>query len=543
LGSFDLQLRPIAQVTGQVDFANLQNDTCKFEEFESVTLQAHFTPSEQFLGLSGNTYSTEVTKTPGGPLVPFEINVPPGQYDIYLQTSLNGTMCQMTPRLFRRRAIGIDESVDDVLIPLPLSKPSKLSVRVKWPEQERTLDGWKVAIVDSSSGLVLSTQGELEDAIGDEYVVDLEYSSVIYSNGMAPPVPAETEVLRLSPPDGVVAPTLYAARVGLELFVPNEAQIELEKLPQVVTVVGQVVLNSGATMPCAENFDPLQEQDPCEVPFTVQIVSASGASGTSTFNDTIPAGMIAGYQTSVETRDDLTFEVELPTGEYRAIAIPALDDAKPWAIGEDTWLIGDQDRVVHGKTVNVRAQARVTGEVLPLGDGTTTGFNVRLVASPRELPTEEVEEPQLRAQTVLELTRRESFVPRSTSAAVAGNGRFEVFADAGIFHLSVRPEAGSGFAWLVQPNVVELGGIQLETDLGSVRLTPPVRYSGSVSSDNLAGRPVAEALIRAYVYVDAHGELQEQADAALSVLQVAETRADAAGNFELLMPSDWVPTD
>ncbi len=529
--AFGIELRPIAQVTGAVDLSNIATESCSFDEVESITLHARFTPSEQLLGLSATSYTTEVTSHNLAEPVEFDIKVPPGYYDIYLQgsmtylpTAAEGSQCDMTPRLFRKRPIGIaasseapafEEPVDGIRIPLLLAKPATLMVHLL---SDLDLEGWTLDMVDSQSGLLISTQKVLEDSSGG-YQVPLAYSSVDYSSTTAPEVLAETEVLRLSPPADVVAPTLYAARVGLELFVANEAVMELKQLPPVVDVVGQVLLNSDASMSCAQVNSDSTTENPCSVPFGVQILSSADFGKTSTFNDTIPKGMIASYQRVVETNPDLSFRVRLPVGEYRAVAVPTVDEQRPWAIGEDAWVIGDEDREVHGKSVTVRARARVSGQVI--------------------VQTQQM----LRASTVLELTRRASFVPRAATTTLSENGAFDVRADAGVFDLSVRPDAASGYAWLVKPNInVMSSSSRAEQSLGTLTMPLPVRYAGAVKSLNLGGN-VADALIRAHVYLDAEGVITEEPSEAYSVLQVAETRADREGRFELLLPAELLGTE
>ncbi len=547
-----LELRPIARVTGEADFAAL--DTQCLEDAKEMTLHARFTPSEQLLGLSGTSYTSDatlnVTEDFSGKAA-FNISVPPGYYDIYLQTEAEG--CHFNPRLFRRRAIGVvsqettgeaSEPVDDIKIPLSLAKPAELEVDVSSPQSE-SLTGWNVALIDGNSGSVISTQEPLLTPVdgSNTVTVKLLYSSVDYPDGSAPVVPAETEILRLSPPSGVVAPTLYASRVGLELFEPNKAQIVLDGLPSVVSVVGQVLLNDQQTLSCYAqgDTDPSAQSvgasGPCEVPFNVQIVSSGGENETSTFNDTIPKGVIATYQTAVDVGVDSErkFQVDLPVGEYRAIAVPTIDEDRPWAIGEGAWVLGGEDREVHGKTVDVRPRSRVSGRVVTQGSANVQGFAVRLLASPRESGAGG--EKILRANTVLELTRRDNVLPRATSAVLSESGEFSVFADPGVFDLSVRPDPESGFAWLVQPNMTVLSMASVGGQgVRSLRLPLPVRYAGQVTSYNLGGS-VADALIRAYAYLDADGSLTNEESEAYSVIQIAEMRADSDGRFDLLLPA------
>jgi hypothetical protein len=118
-------------------------------------------------------------------------------------------------------------------------------------------------------------------------------------------------------------------------------------------------------------------------------------------------------------------------------------------------------------------------------------------------------------------------------------GSFSVFADAGAFNMTVKPEPESGFAWLVRPNisVLPFSLDRAEQALSDMRLPLPVRYHGSVNSLVLGG-VVPEALIRAYVYLDEKGALTADAAAARAVIQIGETRADADGEYQLLLPSE-----
>jgi hypothetical protein len=66
----------------------------------------------------------------------------------------------------------------------------------------------------------------------------------------------------------------------------------------------------------------------------------------------------------------------------------------------------------------------------------------------------------------------------------------------------------------------------------------PIAYHGVVTAPLAAGaaKPVPGAVLRAYVYVAGAGTTD--LTKAKSVLQIAETRADNDGRFELLVPAD-----
>lgn len=533
-----LQLRPIVHVTGSVDFSYVEEQGCRLSDVDSVSLEAHFTPAEQLLGLSATTYTSSVARDDLSGPVEFSLNVPPGYYDIYLKSTLGGVTCQPTPRLIRRKAIGVSDDgsapsggqpVGDVRIPFTFASPSTLKATIEWPHGNDALAGWTLAMVDSVSGSLLSGEESIQGYDGTKYTIEsLRYSPVEYATGPEPEdPPAASQLLRLAPPSNATgraaAPTFYAARIWAGLQAEDEASIRLAQLPDVVSVVGQVRLNEPIGMTCeaapeAENPAP-EAENACAVPFRVQI--------TSTHDDTIKETVVAMYQTTVEVEADLRFLVDLPVGEYRAIAIPAPDDERPWALGEDAWILSDADAEVHGKTVSVSPRSRMIGRVLGAGSGIVSGFPVSWSASPAERPA-----------TILEATRGGAPVPRATSVSLAEDGSFSVAADAGLFNMTVKPEPESGFAWLVKPNItVPPFDNEPESDLGDLRLPLPIQYRGVVESLAVGG-VVPDALIRAYVYLDADGALTVDATRAKSVIQVGETRADAAGEYQLLLPSE-----
>ncbi len=541
-----LQLRPIVHVTGSVDHSYVEAQGCRLADVDSVTLEARFTPAEQLLGLAATSYATTVNLGSLSGPVEFSLNVPPGYYDIYLKSTLGGVTCQPTPRLIRRKPIGVsdeenappgDQPVGDVQIPFVLAPPAALKVMILWPqsdpEAKDALAGWTLSMVDSHTGTLLSGEHSIQGYDGTKYTIEnFRYSPVEYATGTADDVPALYQLLRLAPPSDArgVAPTLYAARAGAELW-EGEATIALERLPEVVSVVGQVHLNEQSGMMCeaapASEMPLPEAENACAVPFSIRIISTSDDRETSTFNDTIPEGIVATYQTTVETEADLRFLVDLPVGEYRAIAIPVADEDRPWAIGEDAWILSDTDPEVHGKTVSVSPRARVEGRVLRAGSGVASGFAVNWSASPSEQP-----------DTIVEATWREAPVPRATSVALAADGSFSVLADAGVFNMTVKPEPESGFAWLVKPNItVPAFNSAPAIDLGDLRLPLPIRYEGVVESLVLGG-VVPDALIRAYVYLDESGALTVDAAEAKAVIQVGEARADARGEYQLLLPSE-----
>jgi len=132
-------------------------------------------------------------------------------------------------------------------------------------------------------------------------------------------------------------------------------------------------------------------------------------------------------------------------------------------------------------------------------------------------------------------------VPRAATARVEPGGDFELLADPGTFDVSVRPLAASGFSWLVVPSVAvgTTGPTSAGANLMTRALPLPVVYRGTVTLPGAGGAPISTvpgALIRAFVYTSA-GVYTSEPTKADSVVQVAETRADTSGVFELLIPA------
>jgi hypothetical protein len=96
--------------------------------------------------------------------------------------------------------------------------------------------------------------------------------------------------------------------------------------------------------------------------------------------------------------------------------------------------------------------------------------------------------------------------------------------DTGLYDMHVKMSSETGFAWLVEPELV------MSTTLGDVerdyRLVPPIPVHGVIRAGD--GELVPNALIRAYVLTSSEG-------AASRPIQVAETVSAEDGSFRLLI--------
>ncbi|MEB2314091.1 MAG: hypothetical protein OZ921_16770 [Sorangiineae bacterium] len=490
-GALDLSIEQMAEVRGSVTLpsgATSMVSSCAFK----VT----FTPSERLLGLSATSYSVKNDASE-----PFSLGMPAGRYDIYVQPLplAPAAPCEATPVVLRAQVI----EAGNVELPIVVPEPKRLHLEVVPPTRVSLLD-WSVALVDPLTGRALSVVRKQ-----DATTADLDFLAVVGGDDKD----AGHELLRLTPPSGLVAPTFLMDRSALELFTEGEATV------------------TGLTFP-----DPVRLEGRVEVGRTSESVSAD-VSFVATQLDGITPGTLAGFARTVQSDAAGRFAVELLAGTYRVRAVPvgAQPVARgsgpaPLAASEDTWVVASSPAKQAGRLIQLGPSARLTGSVASPGGSVMSGATVQAIASPARLNA-----------GVLDVALGEApFVPRASSETMGDDGVFTLFADPGVYDVAVLPADGTGFAWLVRPNVEASTGI---ADLGRLTLPLPVVYRGSVT---VAGRAdptsqeavvVPGALIRAYVYMDQGQAYAADPAAAASVLQIAETRADQQGAFRLLLPS------
>jgi hypothetical protein len=513
-GAVDLMFGHVAFVTGHVipQRAGYQT-TCQYA-FEngatltypnpdvtdipnSIPVRVTLVPSQGVLGLPTVDYSLDLFSSRAGGDYGFSLHIPPGSYSVYIEPAApTDTACAIPPQLYRNLDVA-PGNVDLQTIELPA--PQHLALTVRW-SGSGTLDGWMIDMVDPVTGRLISTEATLSDSAYDatlaQYTTAIDYSPVVDT------IPsAGKELVRLSPPDGVAAPTLLMERGALELFAKGEGIIDqLTMLPQPVTVKGQVE-RAGSTTP---------------VKASITFVA------TETYD--VSTGVRASYVRTVDSADDGTFSVELLPGQYAVYALPGTESGL--AATTTTLLVSRPapgQLVQAGKSIELTASAVIGGSVFdPGGRGPISGAQVQAVPTPVAQPL------ALYDRTLGPV----SFVPRVSTTSLDGNGGFSVLADPGIFDVSVRPERDTRFAWLVRPNV---SVAQPRKDLGHMQLPLPVRYHGAVTTP-AAGR-VPGALIRAYIYMDETPAYTGDPTLARSVLQIGETTSDDQGDFDLYLPS------
>jgi hypothetical protein len=103
--------------------------------------------------------------------------------------------------------------------------------------------------------------------------------------------------------------------------------------------------------------------------------------------------------------------------------------------------------------------------------------------------------------------------------------------DPGVYDFVIRTPEASGYPWIVMPSIQVKPAPKL--DLGVVKATAPVVFSGQILDPN--GRAVPRATVRVRALIDDKNPANPPGAAVL----VGETRADDAGNYRIAVPSDF----
>ncbi len=462
---------------------------------------------QRTLGLSQQLYYAKAL-VPDASGYRFKVKVPPGEYDVYLATPRRQgeTDCVAPPQLYRDVPIGVknnDQPNPTFRFRIPVITPLKLVV--VWPQPNVPLDGWVADIIEPSGGYTISTQVVLtgaEDKKPVEYGVSLAYSTVLV--GEPPVADSSGELLRLRPPADQVAPTIYLDRSALGLLSPDpNDEVRLTaftRLPANVNVHGQLLRKVGGS----------------SVGGAVTLVSSEIYG--------VDAGVFASYQTTVYPDADGLIDVDLPPGKYRVRGEPALwtgpADGEPLAAAETIWDIPADVPIQFGKVLELPPPVKV------LGRSQVPGAQVRAV--PSRLPWSAFQSAFGQAP----------LYPRPSSGLVDDEGRFALSVEPGRFDVTVEAPEALGFGWYVRPGA-DVGDRDL--DLSVADLKRPSVLTGRVTLAASGGtRPLASAAINAYAYLNKDRQYTRDPEQAVSVVQVAATRANDDGAFRLLLPAGLI---
>lgn len=496
----------------------------------TIPVKATFTASSRTRGLPAPVYESKplpVAERDNGRLG-FKIAVPPGEYDVYLQPppTTPESNCKIPPWLLLRQSIRASGPFE-----IKLSKPLSLTIPVHWATA--SLDNFTVELLDSVSGRVLSTRATLGNPGQDSekrafYTANVAYSQVLEPNAMNELVVSKRsyELVRISPPEETVSPTIMGEASAIGLTPSNEGGLLLSSpLPPAVVVEAQTS-EAGFTAP---------------VPAVVTLT----ATRIEGMDQGLYGSFIRTYQ--VADRDELdkdgnvvtragTFTATVPPGEYVVDSIPKLTTSPCQEGGcpvlasrRDIWKVAVDPHVQAGKLIQFQRAPTFRGRAVSMSGKPVSGATVR--ALPLQLPATPDEWNQI--------DKEGAPVPFSTTGIVDGHGGFEFTADPGTFNLFVQPDPSTRFGWYIRPQF-QVDARAAVVSIGTLPVPQARRHVGTVviaSPPNEDVPAVSNALVRAFVYITREGEYSATLPDDGSVIQVAETRTNDSGEFELLIPA------
>ncbi|WP_156041460.1 carboxypeptidase regulatory-like domain-containing protein [Chondromyces apiculatus] len=409
----------------------------------------------------------------------FRTQLPRGVYDIYINPELPAD-CDGGPLPVFWPA----QQVDSRTLNFEARTLERLKGRFTVPST-MSVDGWSLELVEPEHGDVISETLTLtQDAGANKAEFDLDFDWTA-KDRFSP-------LLKLSPPEGQVKPTLHwdLSAIGI-LVSPEGLELSLVELNAPHRhVEGQVLDDEGKT-----------------------VVAAVGIQSAEIAGD---ASSAARYSFEVETNESGVFAVDLPPGRYRVSARP-VDQRYSFATKDIEFSSGEG--CFCGQSIVVQEVTTINGQVSAPGGELVGAASV--VAAPSTMTTQRYFDRVLTPQPLR---------PREAPAQLVG-GSFSLKVEPGYFDFSVRPDGASGYPWLVRPRLfVPEGDISTAMDLGDLTVPYPAVLQGVVRDSS--GEVLPAAIVRAWLPVgDAGGE-----DRPLGVIQIGETVSLGDGSYILSLP-------
>ena len=192
------------------------------------------------------------------------------------------------------------------------------------------------------------------------------------------------------------------------------------------------------------------------------------------------------------------FTATLLPGLYRILITPSQDERRPLGVLlDEVSALSDAEDTVF----TLPEPVPFTGSVVAVDGSPISGVPVQ--ARARTAPGSNIP------------------VNRSRDTVTDKDGLFETMLDQGWFDLALRPTDDSGFAWLLEPNVLfEAGGEERQWELG-----PPVSIAGTVVDGD--GAAAAGVTVRLYIGVSGPSGSRP--------VLAAQAVTDEAGGYRLLV--------
>jgi len=513
LGEADIVLPEFDSLTVDGNFAPVSNGTsCDYSADDAGIASVRVEATHRWLvdGLERTVFSA-------GALPAVFAGVPAGigyDYEAYVSVTTVDPNCQLPPVLVRDIGVSADRALT---LEWPVPKSVALDVQILPSNSATTTDltGWLLDVVDPVEGRSLANPALLGSPIADaanpallHFHSTIKYNPILSADS-SPPV--ATEVIRLQPPKGMVAPTYYVAMSGLTLFATTtETPLNINAVPAPVTISGRV-----------ETADLAQ---PLQAPITF----------LSTGFNVSNSGYLAEYSTSTQSDASGQFQVTLPAGQYRVLVVPAGDGKH--GVLDTNWSVQATPANQAGRLLQVPGYSEIRGRIdgslqLSASDSATvqaTPSSSLLYDKASQIVAIRNTSPGVRTASAL-------FQPQS-------NPEFSLPVDSGQLDIALQPPPG--LPWIVSPGHKIVAG---ENTLPNWSMPIAVPWSGSlrVTAKDPSASPNAQALPRAvlrlYALVDDQGKAVDSPNAATSLVEIAEGRTLADGSFQLKLPDRFQP--
>lgn len=491
-----------------------------------------FVPTESHLGLETRRYTT--VSEVGTAIVDkrhvdthrYSLSgIPEGTYDVFLEDAervdnSQRPECEIAPQSIRVLSITSEEAVSKFLRDLVQDAARTLRVVVPWSSQ---YEGWKVDVIHPLTAERLSSRAVLTAPPdgATSVSVDLRLSAVMGSDVIGP----NHELLRLTPPPGVAAPTITMVLAGLEVFDRGEALVpSLGDLPQPVDYQAWV----------------WRSREGGAVQGRVQFTALS--------LESVAPGVDASFERRATIGGGGLVKADLPPGRYLARVFPDPQSDLAWQETELTvWSPTNGGGTTQG------------GHVIVVPEAAQLHGSVRFG---RRLPPvgTQVVAQGLPGWPESFLPELDTFALPWASALVEGDrftlggltcrGCEEAAGAAAVYNLFVRPSEKSGLPWIVA--VGERVGAP-DVEVKDLSLELPYAWTGKLNVESAAGPiPLPRFSVRAFATIGKDGLPVPAADlprcssltstqletlpCVARALEVASTRTSTDGSFTLLIP-------
>jgi hypothetical protein len=451
---------------------------------------------------------------------------------------------------------------EDERLELPQPQPSALRLTISWQEG---LDRWMLDMVHPVTGEVISNTVELR--AGD---VDLDTNTLVttlnYSRAEADFIGPAPELVRLTPPKGMAAGTVFLERSGLEIVVPGEGTIaNVSSFSPPVAFQAWVwkQFNNDAPVPGTVSFSSIELDQVEDGVLASSFESSASVDATGQVNTSLLPGR---YRVRVTPPGVAIENLGLMTGYESNVTV--------WA-----------DARQGGHVIEVPPAMELSGQIVAdIGSAPLRRVDIRASATDPDrnrCPTSPDESPPTcerpRAAVLQRARAQDPFIPRTRNGLSDGDGHFTVDGlDCGrceldaapYFDLTVRPDISTGLPWVVRAAVDPFRDAE---DLASTPIRIPlpvarpmiVTYGADVTvpgvdeedpaDDEQVTRRLSGALVRVFARLDGQGRLvthpqalppcsslvsSNGADCIESLVQLAEARTGSDGEFLLLLPPD-----